>query len=912
MKNYSQYYIEPRRGEGHVSLDGIWDYAFTDDVSELSAIEWKYETAIPSSTYRSLYRSGILPDPYVGTNCKLYNWVDEKVWYYRKKFSVDAKGRKAFLVFDGVSYYARFWLNGELLGEHDGMFGGPVFEVSKYLRDGENELVAEVKAPNWGEKATWKTFNRDGSQKAIVPWNLARDNDTSNGEFISFGIWREVRLELVEPCHISRPYLTTTGIGDSLAKLHLSMEIIPDALDELSCVNPDYIDKNQYLYAAGGGLNLEPIGKKVDVRIKFTDPDGKVCLDETSGFDLYDRVGYDRRFPEANYFERELEITDPRLWNPVGLGNPDLYKVEIELYHGGKLLDRLDFDFGIRTFSRDFTKGAKFVSRFQKFLFSVNGKEFFLRGMNWMPTDFLLDCTEEDYRWALEAIRDAGIQFIRIWSGGGVPESDIFYSLCDRYGIMVWQDHAIANMITPNWDRLALEAMEGFNLYRIRNHASLVMHCGGNEFNAYALGNAASMYIIERSIRDLDPTREYVRTTPDGGSAHIYRDMEPVWYRKAYKDLPFIAESGIHCFPSAATLRTLISEDEAKASLSEIFSDSFKTSHPELVCHFTEFRADRIPRMLSRASHILDIRSMNLPDICEATQMASFEFYQIMIESMRENYPVCGGIMPWVFKRAWPTTAIQVMDGQGEALAPYYAVSNAYSDIAVSLRLTELVYAPGERVSLSPMVVNAKDSAALCGVRVRVFSPELETLLDESASVTADPGGYPARLPEYYFTIPESFADKQFFVYVTCAVDGEIVNRKFYSLSCLSWMADEEKRSKHRAAAVPNLNFENGPWLRDEWRSAPKAKLSVSVAESSYDGMFVYGKVRISNDSDYPAYPVHFTTNRDEVKTCLDDSYFLLDAREERTIGFRLKNTGGKPCKLIITAWNADDTEAIV
>lgn len=96
-----------------------------------------------------------------GTNSKLYDFPDKTVWYYRKKFVPDKKDfdGNAFLCFDGVSCFCRVFLNGTLLGDHEGMFGGPASDVTKYLNlTGENELIVEVKAANYGKG---KRFGRN-------------------------------------------------------------------------------------------------------------------------------------------------------------------------------------------------------------------------------------------------------------------------------------------------------------------------------------------------------------------------------------------------------------------------------------------------------------------------------------------------------------------------------------------------------------------------------------------------------------------------------------------------------------------------------------------------------------------------------------------------------------------------------
>ena len=43
--------------------------------------------------------------------------------------------------------------------------------------------------------------------------------------------------------------------------------------------------------------------------------------------------------------------------------------------------------------------------------------------------------------------------------------------------------------------------------------------------------------------------------------------------------------------------------------------------------------------MLARASHISDMHDIDIKTLTEACQMASYEFYLIMIESVIENYP---------------------------------------------------------------------------------------------------------------------------------------------------------------------------------------------------------------------------------------------------------------------------------
>ncbi len=263
------YYIEQRQGIRHIDLNGEWEFFYAD--TEETKWVWKYQTTLPNSVYHSLSEAGIIPNPYQGTNSQLYSWVDEKVWYYRKKFTIDQPDFKghAFLCFDGVFYYCRVWVNGHLLGEHEGMFGSPVADVAEFLDfQGENELVVEVKACNYGQKDSFDSWNKKGENHQIVPWNLSRDSQTSTGDFIVLGIWNRIRLELVGPLHISRPYCYTKYCNSEEAELFLEFEIADGQAEELK---PFYgYTENCYSYTKvfDNGVTGKRLEKEGDILIK--------------------------------------------------------------------------------------------------------------------------------------------------------------------------------------------------------------------------------------------------------------------------------------------------------------------------------------------------------------------------------------------------------------------------------------------------------------------------------------------------------------------------------------------------------------------------------------------------------------------------------------------------------------------
>ncbi len=921
MKLSTPFYIEKRSGENHIDLCGEWEFTYTSEPSDdTDSIDFSHKATIPSSVYWNMHEAGLLPHPYEGTNSKLYRDLDRSVWYFRRSFNLSRKinpnTENAYLVFDGVGYYSRVWLNGVLLGEHEGMFGGPVCDIADMLKVGENELVVEAKAYNYDkpeEKRHWGGGKSGWCNDctAIIPWNIAKDRSTSNGDFGVFGIWREVRLEIMPKKHIARPYLYTKSIDGKNALLGLEVNIATEKIRELdvlmSCSTED-ITSYDYTFAYRKGLSGILSGEAVSIRVIISDGD-KTVYDNTEDFALYDydKSGFTLKGRDLQIYSRDIALSNINLWYPNGMGEAKLYDVKIVLSHKGVLLDTLSFKTGIRTIEQTESAGRKYRQRWDKYHFSVNGKQIFLKGMNWMPTDFLYDESYEETLWALEQVRNAGIQLLRVWSGGGKPESDAFYEICDRLGIMVWQDAFIANHNSPLWNTETLENQVCYYLYRLRNHPSLAVHCGGNEQRAYHVENNAAQYIVQRNVEDLDFSRKYYRTSPDRGSMHTYNDMEPVWFRKAYGDLPFMAECGIHSFPNAKSLRQLISVKEFETSLDKIMDNSFRDDFPELLNHFTEYQPDRIPRMLSRASHISDIHGITISKLCEATGIASHEFYQFLCQSLREAYPHCVGLMPWVFKRAWTTTAIQMVDGLGEPIAPYYALKNAYASVICFASLEEVDYAPLETVSAPIRVINDSGSEILGSVVVDIFSPTLSKAYSEvfEAKIGDE---YMTTVGGLDFTIPENWRDSWFFLRTTLrGRDGEIISSSLYPLVCLSIFEDREFADKFRSEATPNLIFEKGPFQRAQVEGAERAVLSARLVRSERHGGRISAVLEIEC-KEMPAYPVVLEAVEDRTVSYMSDNFFFMDEGEVKTVTVEIWNKGEEEREVTLSAsaWNAD------
>ncbi len=911
MKLNQPYYIEPRSGDAHLDLNGKWCFFFADHVVEYpQATQWQYETTLPKSVYHSLYEAGILPDPYYGTNSKQYDWVDKKIWYYRKTFTLNKPGftGNAYLCFDGIAYYSRLWVNGVLIGDHEGMFGGPAADVAEHLNlTGENEIVVEVKAMNYGleKKLDVRT---DEPTPQIVPWALIRDTYGNNGDYIVLGIWGRIRMEFTEKMHISRPYIYTKKADAHKAELMLEFEVADGTLEELRSLHFNEIHMcdscNMFATGLSGATRDIMVDFSICVREKDT---GKEVYRSVKPYDLPDlyKLGVrDERYLELPFFSATIEIEDPRLWYPAGMGEQALYDVTVEMYADGRRLDTQTLTTGIRTFTARRTDGPRYRTRWNDYRFAINGKEFFLKGINWMPIDILLNTDPAEYRWRLMLAKNAGIQLLRVWSGGGFPETDDFYNLCDELGILVWQDHMVANTnCTAGYDLDVLECQESYNIYRIRNHPSLVIHCGGNEFNACHKGNAATMFTISRVVKALDPARLYYDVSPEGGSGHTYVDMEPAWFRHRYRHLPLLAESGIHSFPTFHSLKQLLRPEETVGPMTDIMSSRFRADYPDLLNHFCEYDPVLVPRALSRISQISNIRALSLEGMCEAGQVQAYEFYTQMIQAMRENYPVTGGVMPWVFNRYWTTVGVQMVDGSGRPTHQYYAMKNAYSPVNICLSLDWTVIAPGESVPLRVKLLGEHTGLEGSEITVTVYTPDLKVATEDTCAVT-DPAAvfcFPAFCPD------DTYTDKCFLICAELTRKDAVLSRSTYWIKCTGMLADAALLAEHRSKPTPNLFFAQGPWLKDNIQAGNKAKLEARVLHTGFEDGYARLDIQVTNAGDTIAFPVTLEVANAPARFYANDGFFMLKPGETKSLQLVCDGlTPDDTAEVQIRCWNAE------
>jgi beta-mannosidase len=387
--------------------------------------------------------------------------------------------------------------------------------------------------------------------------------------------------------------------------------------------------------------------------------------------------------------------------------------------------------------------------------------------------------------------------------------------------------------------------------------------------------------------------------------------MDPTWYGHLYQLVPYISETGMHSIPDASSFRELLGPAELDKPLTGMLDKDFPAQHPELMHHFVEFQASRVPRMLSRASHFADVRAPTLETLAESTQIGAGEFYQILSEQVQANYPVTAGLMPWVFKRPWPVIAIMLVDGFGQPTAPYYFLKRTYEPTHVLVKLPQLLWAKGESLPIAVHVTHAP--AAACPdltASVEIFDSAFASQWRQTKPVALAPGPSVATLDLGSFTIPDSFEETFFFVVAKLRDNNrQLVSRSVYWPRCLSRMSDKGFRQKYRASPQPAVTLDKGPWLKPQTAAQPTSLTAALVAHDPTAPNRSRLRVRVQNSGCKPAINTRIDIEGAPRLFYATDNFFWLAPREQREL--QVEILWRDPIRrdqalLVVSAWNAE------
>jgi beta-mannosidase len=643
-----------------IELNGTWQFKAVDKYRTLpeqitGITEWMNGT-VPGTVHTDLLANGKIPDPFYRMNEQQVQWIDSQQWLYRREFEIDedfVREKRVELVAEGLDTYAHIRINGIPVAITANMFVEHQFDVKRFLRPGKNIIEIIFDSPTVRSKALERKYGMlqvaNNSHRAYVRkaqysfgWDWGPCLTTS-------GIWRDIRLEAYTRVILHAPFVKVISVTKAEAVLELSINV--------------------------SRFTSEPLQLRT------------IIWDEKA-------VVTDQRRVNAKRMKFRIRIKKPGIWWPNGYGDQPMYRASFSVVLKDEEIEHLEIPFAIRTvrlLQEPDKEGTSFI-------IEINGEKIFCKGADWIPSDsFIPRIPSQTYEKLLSMAKTANMNMLRVWAGG-IYEQEVFYELCDRYGLMVWQDFMFACGEYPEvpWFLNQVKDEAEKAVTRLRNHPSIVLWCGNNEcewnFCKENPGrspdemNGSKIFkaILPSICNEFDGTRPYWRSSPFGkglpndesnGNHHQWT-MWGEW--KDYKEYEndnarFVTEFGFQAPPQ---LRTL----ESVTILSDRHPQSQVLEHHNKLPEGTE----RLFRFQSGHVNV----GTDLDDFIYKGQIVQAEALKTAVEHWRQRKFKTAGSLFWQLNDCWPVTSWSVIDSALRPKAAYYYAKKFFAPALVSFRYT--------------------------------------------------------------------------------------------------------------------------------------------------------------------------------------------------------------------------------
>ena len=394
-----------------------------------------------------------------------------------------------------------------------------------------------------------------------------------------------------------------------------------------------------------------------------------------------------------------LSIENPKLWYPYGYGDANVYDCKAEIYKDGKLIHEHSFSFGIRDVvleRRDASEADK-----GQFRFLINGIEVMCKGSNWVPLDAFHCRDAERYDQALELVRDIGCNILRMW-GGNVYEDHAFFDFCDRNGIMVWQDFAMACAQYPENAEFEREIKKEVTavIRKLRSHPSIIVWAGDNEVDAcFPMYNPDENKITREWIRscvhDNDIGRPYLPSSPYiTGEAYLNGQVSQQHNSKLVEDhlwgprdyfksdfysnntAHFVSETGYHGCPSLESIKKFITPERVWPY----------SNNPEWILHSSDQNGNdsRVRLMENQVKQLFGTVPETPEEYILASQISQAEAKKYFIERMRVGRPDKTGIIWWNLLDGWPQMSDAVVDYYFTKKLAYHYIKRSQAPFVIA------------------------------------------------------------------------------------------------------------------------------------------------------------------------------------------------------------------------------------
>lgn len=624
------------------------------------------QATVPGCVHTDLINAGKIEDPFYRDNEKKLMWIGESDWIYTCEFEVDdytINAKKTVLVCEGLDTIADIYINNQKVASTDNMFRSWEFEVGKFLKKKNTIKIVFSSAVKYVNKAAERRSFYAAGSTGPYPHKLPNVSQIRKEQCnfgwdwgpmcVTAGIWRPIRLISYNFCRIDNVNVEQTHHKKSV-DIDVTVKVQgPDTSKLSGCVK----------------LSFE----------------GETVAHES--FDIKRGKG-----------SKTLTVNNPELWWPNGMGEQNLYDIEVEVYKGKDMvfMDSWKKRIGLRTLKliqKDDQWGRSFY-------FCCNGIRFFAKGANWIPEDvFQTRVTNEIYEKQLQSVQEAHMNMIRVW-GGGIYEEDYFYDLCDELGICVWQDFMFACAAYPAdlpefMENVKQEAIQ--NILRIRHHASIALYCGNNELEqcngaigdkpgAMTWNEYKSLFdkLLPKVVKQYHPAVSYIPSSehtpvgdrtdtrnPNSGDGHlwnVWHGQQPFeWYRTSFHR--FCSEYGFQSFTEPQTTYTFTEEKDRNIT-SRVMEQHQRSGIGNSTI---------IKYMLSWFR--MPVGFENTIWLSQIQQGLAIKY---AVEHWRRNTPRCMGSIYWQLNDCWPVASWSSIDSLGKWKALQYMAKRFYSPVLLS------------------------------------------------------------------------------------------------------------------------------------------------------------------------------------------------------------------------------------
>lgn len=628
--------------------------------------------SLPCDVRMPLIAAGKIEEPVEADNFRRSMWVEQRSWWFVKSFDWAAGTHDAVeLSLDRLDFGADIFLNGVHIGRHDSVHYPFMRDVREFLLTGSNILAVRV----------------------TCGLETVTDEDVAGLDGLVF---TEENNGCKERGDMRRPFIRKPQYafgwdwGPRIATCGIGSASI-DAYDRV-------VIRNVMLSTLSVNKGTARVSVKAVVESLLPTSTQDADLEVILSFKGDRAVSEIRKdvllLSGRNYLDFELVITDAKLWWPNGYGEQSLYALDVKVVSGdASAADHSEV--GIRTMALD---TSRLDGDNRRFAIVVNGVPIQCKGGNWIPSDSIYArISDEKYEKLLAEAAEANFTMLRIW-GGGLYEKDIFYTLCDRLGLLVWQDFMFACTAYPDY-------LESFRLQVYKELDWQTLRLGGRACLAVFSGNNENHWLVHASRPDLGglyayntmapaavhrnapyvpwwPSSPYGGTFPNDnnvGDRHHWQDcmmnaeMEKRITPEEYDlvESKFVSEYG---YPGPCSLK----------SIEQYFGGRPIDRSGEIWnLHNNTFEKHTVAAGIKK--HYVEPDGLSLEQyLLYASQVQSL-MLGYSLEAIR-NKPDCMGSLFWMYNDCWGETGWTIIDYYLRRKPSFYAVKRAFSSKKLILR----------------------------------------------------------------------------------------------------------------------------------------------------------------------------------------------------------------------------------